>query len=558
MRELLQKRQLITSSDCKGEIHLILGSIDSNSFFARIKSIINIGAIPKIICNDKQLSSIIDSKFPNHDISVLEKDYDGNDVIFHGRFEVNNVVDRVYLYETDSVKLNEIFNTCQKNRIPINTYQNRNFSTFHCPSTYIDPENSGLQITVSTDGNGCLLANRIKREIVSNLPSNISKTVRNMGILREKIINEENISSSPEGKKLLLDYGMLDGDDCWDNHNFNRLSTKINTEYGKKLKRTRWLSQFMEYYPLSRLADLNIDDFAEFKNLPIGNSRNFKYDITDDIISKVQSKKRKIQSSISLIGSGPGSLSMLTLGALKEIKSADVILADKLVPQEVLDVIPSSTETFIARKFPGNASKAQEELLNKGLEYLQNGKRVVRLKQGDPYVYGRGGEEYLFFKENGYTPLVLPGISSALSSTVLSNIPATQRNIADQILICTGTLKDGKLPELPTYSPTRTTIFLMVLHRIDEFTKAISEHGWDINSPVAIVERSSCKDQRVVRTKLKYLPEVVKEVGSRPPGVLIFGNAVNALVDITIDEYNKYNIEEGFREFEIDAEQLLK
>lgn len=220
---------------------------------------------------------------------------------------------------------------------------------------------------------------------------------------------------------------------------------------------------------------------------------------------------------ISLVGSGPGSVSMLTIGALQEIKSADIILADKLVPQAILDLIPPKTETFIAKKFPGNAERAQQELLAKGLESLDNGLKVVRLKQGDPYIFGRGGEEFNFFKDHGYIPVVLPGISSSLACTVLAQIPATQRDIADQVLICTGTGRKGALPIIPEFVESRTTVFLMALHRANVLITELLKHGWDGDVPAAIVERGSCPDQRVTRTLLKWVPEVVEEIGSRPP-----------------------------------------
>ena len=187
--------------------------------------------------------------------------------------------------------------------------------------------------------------------------------------------------------------------------------------------------------------------------------------------------------------------------------------------------------------------------------------KVVRLKQGDPYIFGRGGEEFNFFKDHGYIPVVLPGISSSLACTVLAQIPATQRDIADQVLICTGTGRKGALPIIPEFVESRTTVFLMALHRANVLITELLKHGWDGDVPAAIVERGSCPDQRVTRTLLKWVPEVVEEIGSRPPGVLVVGKAVNALVEkdlINFDESRKFVIDEGFREFEVDVDSLFK
>ena len=249
---------------------------------------------------------------------------------------------------------------------------------------------------------------------------------------------------------------------------------------------------------------------------------------------------------------------MLTLGALREIKTADLILSDKLVPQEVLDLIPSDTKLIIAKKFPGNAEKAQNEFLNLGLDALKQGLHVVRLKQGDPYIFGRGGEEYLWFKERGFTPMVLPGISSSLASTVAAQIPATQRGVADQVLICTGTGRKGAVPEVPEYVSSRTTVFLMALHRADILQKSLLGKKWDPEVPLAIVERASCPDQRVTRTKLKYLQQTVEEIGSRPPGLIVVGYAVNQLTNNSNDFTETYThvIDEGFKDVELDTTKI--
>jgi len=182
--------------------------------------------------------------------------------------------------------------------------------------------------------------------------------------------------------------------------------------------------------------------------------------------------------TIILAGSGPGHPDLLTQATHKAIKSADLILADKLVPSGVLDLIPRRTPVQIARKFPGNADRAQEELLEMALAGVQEGKTVLRLKQGDPYVYGRGGEEVAYFRQHGYGDRVsvLPGVTSALSAPLFAAIPPTQRDVADQILICTGTGKKGKAPSPPEYVPSRTVVFLMALHRINGLIRELTTH----------------------------------------------------------------------------------
>jgi uroporphyrin-III C-methyltransferase len=263
----------------------------------------------------------------------------------------------------------------------------------------------------------------------------------------------------------------------------------------------------------------------------------------------------------------------LTRATHKAILSADLILSDKLVPSSVLDLIPRRTPVHIARKFPGNADRAQEELLSLGLAGLKAGKTVLRLKQGDPYIYGRGGEEVEFFRKEGYGDgiVVLPGITSALSAPLFAQIPATQRGVSDQVLICTGTGRKGKPSVPPEYVETRTVVFLMALHRIEGLVadltrwdsadaKVSQEDGavdesrklWPQTTPCAVIERASCPDQRVIRTTLEFVSAAVEEEGSRPPGLLVLGNACEVLWEGGGDgeRGRKWVVEEGFKGLE--------
>ena len=204
--------------------------------------------------------------------------------------------------------------------------------------------------------------------------------------------------------------------------------------------------------------------------------------------------------------------------------------------------MPRRATVHIARKFPGNADRAQEELLEWGLEGLKAGKVVVRIKQGDPYIYGRGGEEYDFFRSHGFIPTVLPGITSALSAPLFAAIPATHRGVADQVLICTGTGRKGAPLDPPEFVASRTIVLLMSLHRLEALIQSLVAKGYPPELPVAVLERASCPDQRVIRTTLEHVCAAVEEEGSRPPGLLIVGNACRVLCSYT----QRWVVEEGF------------
>ncbi|ODV95853.1 hypothetical protein PACTADRAFT_49296 [Pachysolen tannophilus NRRL Y-2460] len=531
---------LLASLCCKGEVHLVVGVSVLSAF--RINSILESGARPVLVSSKK-----IDEKFPanlqeqidNGRVSWVSRDFGEKDLITLGRQEVDHIVDKVFVtltFKDYNFKKN-IFQKCQKLRIPINIADHPEFCTFTLLSTY----NKGdFQLGITTSGKGCKLASKIKRELVNALPQNIDEICNKVGELREKIQKEDNgyldnLKNEQEAEIL--------GDNEEDSIQTFKLNKLIHefemTEKDKKYQRARWLAQIVEYYPLKKLASLSIEDLSCAYQ-----------DDNEQPSAQVSLKK----GTISLVGSGPGAVSLLTLGALSEIYSADLVLSDKLVPEQVLELIPRTTETFIARKFPGNAEMAQKELLDKGLAALNQGKKVIRLKQGDPYIFGRGGEEYNFFKENGFEPVVLPGLTSALAAPVMAQIPITHREVSDQVLILTGTGRKGVLPDLPFYNKTQTCVFLMSLHRLNQLTDVlIAERNWDPKLPCCIIERASCPDQRIIRSNLQNIYEAYETCGSRPPGLLVTGWACEVISDK--NDYHNYNskkwiVEEGCGEFD--------
>ncbi|AGO11976.1 AaceriAGR298Cp [[Ashbya] aceris (nom. inval.)] len=567
---------LIASLNASNEVMLIVGTGGPGRVVSRLRGLLATGAQCIVVQpSSSKLVAQLYREFAGEPLlRILDRAFALQDLTTLGRYEAGNVVDRVFLTPGRSadeiLQAYAVYRQCIKLRIPINTSQRPELSTFSLPSIYTDPKGSGLQVAVTTNGRGCVLANRIRREIVSKLPANISEVVINMGRLRDCIstCDHADLLQTVDLESELETMGILPDEDQWASHRFNKLVHEFQMkESDQRLKRLRWLSQIMEYYPLSQLADVSVDQLVDDQAGDAGTSPAAAASTgvsiaaadgpvaepTEEVADRAGASDNptgRTAGSIVLVGSGPGSLSMLTLGALNEIKSADLVLADKLVPQEVMNTIPAGTEIFIARKFPGNAERAQEELSEKALAALREGKKVVRLKQGDPYIFGRGGEEYLLFKQHGYEPRVVPGISSALAAATVARIPATQRDVAEQVLICTGTGRRGVLPPAPEFVAARTTIFLMALHRVGDLVEALLQRQWDPEMPAAIVERASCPDQRVTRTTLARVPEVVEQIGSRPPGLLIVGNAVTALQGLGSGQAGAqhYSVEEGYQD----------
>lgn len=383
---------------------------------------------------------------------------------------------------------------------------------------------------MTTSGNGCKLANRIKREMVSILPEGIGAACGKFGSLRRQLQEEDNLKYSA---------AWVDDEDSTEQRStFNALVTPEDAD-AAKTRRIRWLSQICEYWPLNRLCALTDDEIDVIL-------RSHSADPGDGAAELVQPAPASRRGKIHLVGAGPGHPDLLTMASLKAIQSAELVLADKLVPAAVLELVPRRADVFIANKYPGNADQAQEELLSMGLDGLQRGLHVVRLKQGDPYIYGRGAEEYEFFARHGYDPVVLPGITSALSAPLFAAIPATHRGVADQVLVCTGTGRKGAAPDPPPYRRSQTVVFLMALHRLSSLVESLVEgKKYPRDTPCAVIERASCPDQRVMRTTLEFVAAAVEEEGSRPPGLLVVGWSCEVLQK----PLAKWIVQDGFKGF---------
>lgn len=265
------------------------------------------------------------------------------------------------------------------------------------------------------------------------------------------------------------------------------------------------------------------------------------------------------KGQIILIGAGTGSPALLTRAAHAFLTSqATLILSDKLVPAEVLALVPPYIPLHIARKFPGNAEGAQSELISQAIQGAQRGEVVVRLKQGDVYLYGRGGEEVIAFREAGFEPIVLPGLSSVLAGPTMAGIPVTQRGVAESMTVCTGVGRGGKGVRLPPYERARTLVVLMGVARlasvIETLTNVQNSEGrtgsaYPPHTPIAIIERASSPDQRVIASTLEHIVSALEQVGEqRPPAMMVIGWAVMALDgkgDMTVlDEAQEYNLDE--------------
>lgn len=530
---------LLTAVDSTSHIHLIIGSNPLAG--ARCSKSLEVGATPIVIAPaTANLHYGLAKRIEEHKIQWLQRDFQEDDVKTLGREEVDHIVDAVFVtYGGKSTIATNISTLCRRLRIPVNVADAPSLCTFTLLSTH----NSGpLQIGVTTSGKGCKMASRIKREIASALPANLGDAVERLGTVRRRIWEQDHAAEAAVELEA-------EDEEAGQSAMFNKLVTPSDAE-AAKARRMRWLAQICEYWPLRRLAAITDEDVD-------GILQAYKQDSSvapaadgKPLLNPAVLDARRNRGRIILAGSGPGHPDLLTTATLKAIRSADLILADKLVPAPVLELVPRRTPVQIARKFPGNADAAQDELHRMGLEAMQEGKTVLRLKQGDPYLYGRGAEEVVFFRGHGYEATVLPGITSSLSAPLFAKIPVTHRSVSDQVLVCTGTGRKGAAPDAPAYLPNQTVVFLMALHRLEALVSSLTEQKtspYPVSTPCAVIERASCPDQRVIRTTLEHVNAAVDEEGSRPPGLLVVG----AVCDVLQKALQKWVVEDGFQGLEV-------
>jgi len=529
---------LLTAIDSTRHIHLILGSNPLAG--ARCSKSLEVGAIPIVIAPETgNVHFGLQKRIQEHGLRWIKREFEEADLSTLGREEVDHVVDAVFITSGSRTAFaTHVSALCRRMRIPVNVTDSSGLSTFTILSTHTS---GPLQIGITTSGKGCKLAARIKREVAASLPPNLGTAVERLGTVRRRIWEQDHANEAAAA-------GEIDAEDeeTGQDAMFNKLVTPSDVE-AAKARRMRWLQQICEYWPLRRLAAISDEDvdaiLLAYRQETTQQTRH-----ADDkaILSPSLLDGRQSKGRIVLAGSGPGHPDLLTMATLKAIRSADLILADKLVPGPIIDLIPRRTPVHVARKFPGNADNAQDELHGLGLAALQEGQRVLRLKQGDPYLYGRGAEEVAFFRKHGYEATVLPGITSALSAPLFAKIPVTHRAVSDQILVCTGTGKKGASPNPPAYLPNQTVVFLMSLHRLQDLVTTLISHktsAYPLSTLCAVIERASCPDQRVIRTTLEFVSAAVEEEGSRPPGLLVVGS----VCDVLQKSDAKWVVEDGFQ-----------
>lgn len=237
-----------------------------------------------------------------------------------------------------------------------------------------------------------------------------------------------------------------------------------------------------------------------------------------------------MRGKVFLIGAGPGDPKLITLKAAEILKKADVVLYDRLISKQILQMIPKKTKKIYVGRKVGDDYKHQSDTDRLMIKFAKIKKIIVRLKGGDPIIFGRGGEEAEFLTKHGVKFEIIPGITSGIGSAVYSGIPLTHRKYSSSVAFVTGhedTMKKKESVEWKKLAKSVDTIVvLMGLSRIETICKNLVSGGLDKKTPVAVIQNGTTPKHRMVKGTLSTISKKVSIAKIKPPSVIIVGNVV--------------------------------
>jgi uroporphyrin-III C-methyltransferase len=229
---------------------------------------------------------------------------------------------------------------------------------------------------------------------------------------------------------------------------------------------------------------------------------------------------------VSLVGAGPGDPELITVRGLRRLRGADILLYDRLIHPDLVDEAPAEAERIFVGKAPGRPGVGQAAIHRLMIDHARRGRAVVRLKGGDPFVFGRGGEEAAALTEAGVPWEVVPAVSSSIGVPAMAGIPVTHREVARSFAVVTAHQLDGGGPDWKALAGVDTLVVLMGVGTLDAVAAALIDAGRDPSTPVAVIARGTLPDERTIVGCLADVAGKVAEAFLRPPATVVVGEVV--------------------------------
>ncbi len=401
---------------------------------------------------------------------IINLSKNGNVNLIDKSFEPDDMKDyTIIIASTDDSSVNSLISQLAKQaKIPINVVDSPELSSFIMPSIV---DRSPVIIAVSSAGKAPVLARLIRAKLETVIPSSYGVLAEIAGEYRQKVKDR---------------FGNI------------------------KDRRAFWESTFSGVIA-EKVFSGRIDEAK------------------DDIDTQLKNAAEMELGEVYLVGAGPGDPDLLTFKALRLIQQADVILYDRLVSKGVMELVRRDSELiFVGKKGGSDKSTRQIDINEKLIELAKAGKRVCRLKGGDPFIFGRGGEEIESLSEHAIPFQVVPGITAASGCSSYAGIPLTHRDYSQSCRFVTAHLKNGttNLPWEEFIIDKQTIVFYMALSGANYICEKLMDHGMDKDMPIAIIEKGTMPEQKVYISSLTALPDLLAKEDIHAPTLMIVGEIV--------------------------------
>ncbi|MEM8562498.1 MAG: siroheme synthase CysG [Pseudomonadota bacterium] len=367
----------------------------------------------------------------------------------------------------------QVYRDATRRQLPVNVVDSPGLCTFIFPAIV---EREALTIAISSGGNGPVLVRALRRKIEAMVPAAYGKLTAFIGRLRPAVKQQ----IPEEGPRRLFWEQVVDG------------SVAELVLAGKE----------------SQAQDMLEHQLADSASL--------------------------FRGEVYLLGAGPGDPDLMTFKAQRLLQSADVVLYDRLVSQPILEMARRDADRIYVGKARAEHAVPQQDINQLLVSLAQQGKRVVRLKGGDPFIFGRGGEEIELLARYQIPFQVIPGVTAASAAACYGGIPLTHRDYAQSVRFVAGHLQDGTVNHQweNFRSESETLVFYMGLTGLAVICEQLQKHGRDSATPIALIERATTANQRVLTGTLATMADVVEREQPRAPTLIIVGNVVRLHDDL--------------------------